>query len=226
MGRYILHSQVWHGTHYSHSSTMNPPILFAAGYVVAMAPPQSYLDIDTPKFSRFVNLTDPSREWHSEFSYYGHNVYSYLLAKYGDYMDLVSMQFYESYSRAGQAVVQDGMSPSKYLADYVERLAQEESFVVDFSSDPSVKLPKTKISFPLSKLVLGFANGWAAPENDDGITDERKFYASADEIRTAWERLRDEKQLPRGLMFWTINEEGMHDIYFAQELGKIIQDDS
>ena len=210
-----------------HNKPIHPLYLSPAGYVVTMAPPQSYLDIDSPKFSRLVNLTDDSRGWQraSDFSYYGRNVYAYLLAKYGDYIDLISIQFYESYARSVQAVVVDGMSASSYLVDYVTRLANlpSESFRVDFSTDPSAGLPPTDVKFPLSKLVLGFANGWAAP-HDTKKQNEKVFFASATDIEAAWDRLKSSNQefLPRGLMYWTINEEGLNDVHFARDLGNII----
>jgi len=87
-----------------------------------MAPPQSYLDLSSSKFSRYVNLTDDERQWHSEFSYFGANVYAYVLHKYGHWVDFVSLQFYESYSKAAQAVYYDGIAPSNYLQRYVEDL--------------------------------------------------------------------------------------------------------
>jgi hypothetical protein len=77
------------------------------GYIVSMAPPQSYLDVTNSNFSRFVNLTDPVRSWHAEFSYFGANVYAYILSKCGEYIDFVSIQFYESYSKASMVVNDD-----------------------------------------------------------------------------------------------------------------------
>jgi len=67
-------------------------LLSADGLFVGMAPPQSYLDIYSSNWSRFVNLTDPEREWHSDFHYFGNNVYAYILKKYAKFLDLVSIQ--------------------------------------------------------------------------------------------------------------------------------------
>ena len=33
------------------------------GYIIGIAPPQSYLDVQSSKFSRYVNLTEPDRPW-------------------------------------------------------------------------------------------------------------------------------------------------------------------
>ena len=52
-------------------------LLHDKGYIVSMAPPESYLDIQTTEFSKFVNLTYPSDDWDVDppFSYHGHNTY-------------------------------------------------------------------------------------------------------------------------------------------------------
>ena len=36
------------------------------GYIVHLAPPQSYLNLRSSNFSRYVNLTDPNRWWHGD----------------------------------------------------------------------------------------------------------------------------------------------------------------
>ena len=55
-----------------------------AGYLVAMAPAESYLDPTTHLFD--LTLTHTYPEWDSfqpGFRYHGHNTYAYLLARYG-----------------------------------------------------------------------------------------------------------------------------------------------
>ena len=54
-------------------------LLHDAGQIVTMAPPESYLDVQTTEFSRYVNLTYPET-WPDEtpankFQYHGHNAY-------------------------------------------------------------------------------------------------------------------------------------------------------
>lgn len=186
-----------------------------------MAPPESYLDIASSKFSRFVNLTDSEREWHTEFQYFGENVYAYILQKYGAYVDFVSVQFYESFSRSAMAVYYDGLSPAEYLVWYVERLVlNHEILDVGFSTDPepSVNDLQHNVSFPLDKLVFGLANGWAYSEKGN----ERTLYISPEQLDLAWTRLSRQRTLPRGFMFWTINEEGNRGIFLAKELRKIL----
>lgn len=185
-----------------------------------MAPAQSYLDIDSATFSRFVNLTDPKqREWHADFSYFGANVYAYILHRYGDYVDLVSIQYYESYSRAAQAIYHDGVNASDYLIRFVKALvANHETVRVDFSSDPDVGLLISDVPLPLHKLVFGLGNGWTS-----GAGDDKAVFVAPDQVEAAWNALRADKVLPRGLMFWTINAEGENDIYLARDFRRILQ---
>lgn len=185
-----------------------------------MAPPESYLDITSSKFSRYVNLTEPARGWHSNFSHFGAGVYSYLMKKYGLYIDFVSVQFYESYSKASLAVHHYGMSPAEYLVRYVERLLlNRETIYVDFSTDPdtSVSYLDPTVSFPLNKLVFGLTNGWASPKG------EKTLYIQPKELEFIWIRLSRQQTLPKGFMFWTIEEEGNRGVFLAKELNRIVQ---
>ena len=190
------------------------------GYVVSMAPPQSYLDIHgSSDFSRAVNLTDTTREWHNEFSYFGRNVYAYLLQRYGSWIDLVSVQFYESYSRAAMANFKDYINPADYLVDYIDKMAAAAyTFPVHFEQDRQAKVDGANISLPLSKLVLGFANGWARGSGD------KTLFITPSEISSAWGSLRAKELLPRGLMFWTIDEEGTNGINMSHDLGQLLAD--
>ncbi len=175
------------------------------GYIVGMAPPQSYLDIDTSRFSRSVNLTDPDRGWHEEFHYFGYNVYAYLLSKYNPYIDFVSVQFYESYARAGLQVFHNRVPPETYLQNYVQGLLdesdnhyEEASFFVDFDRDLSLNYTSQQVFLPLSKLVFGFANGWGAKDND------KVCYFDPKEIGIAYTALQASHMAPRGFMFWVM----------------------
>jgi chitinase len=187
------------------------------GYIIGMAPPQSYLDIHNPNFSRSVNLTESDRPWHNEFHYFGANVYSYLLAKYGDSIDFVSVQFYESYSRAAIDIYHYKKSPSEYLESYVRDLvANNQSFNVNFEDDPSLEFSTCRISFPLSKLVLGFANGWAKDSGD------KTLYVEPEELASAYNKLHDSGIAPRGFMYWVITEEGTKKVQYTRDLNKIL----
>jgi beta-glucosidase len=183
-----------------------------------MAPAQSYLDITRSRFSRFVNLTDPTRGWHDDFSYFGANVYAYLLARFEDYIDLISMQFYESYSQAACAVRHRSITPHDYLIQYIQGLKSAgEAFFVDFSDDTSVNMPSQLVRLPLSKLLLGFANGWAHDS-------PKALLIYSTEVKAAYTSLMAAgHNLPRGIMFWTIDEEGNHDIFLTPGLNDILQ---
>jgi len=87
------------------------------GFLVSMAPAQSYLDYGSANFSRSLLFEDA--EWEAEFAaeqgegyrrpffgYHGRNCYAYLLAACGGWhtFDFVSLQLYESFSRFGYSV--------------------------------------------------------------------------------------------------------------------------
>lgn len=185
------------------------------GFVVGMAPPQSYLDVSSSRFCREVNLTDPDRTWHADFHYFGCNVYAYLLHECLDAIDFVSIQFYESYSRAALHVYDGGLSPADYMVQYVQDLARMKfCYYVDFSEDDALGLESSEVEIPESKLVLGLGNGWAAPE--------KNFVASGMSCVKTWKLLRNEGIFPKGFMFWTIDEEGNNGVELAPELFQAI----
>uniref|UniRef100_A0A7S1C127 GH18 domain-containing protein n=1 Tax=Corethron hystrix TaxID=216773 RepID=A0A7S1C127_9STRA len=190
------------------------------GFIVSMAPPESYLDITSQKFSLRVNLTYPD-PWHEDFQYHGRNVYAYVLAKWNDAIDLIFLQFYESFSHAAYQVSQRGQSPSDFLIEYCDTLANYgESMRVDFEDDPSVRLQNQSIKLPLSKLVFGFANGWAL--NDD-IGDKTIFFP-ADSIKKAYRELAMSGKEPRGVGCWVVEEEGNNGINYIKDLKSIVVD--
>ena len=187
------------------------------GYIVGIAPPQSYLDPSSIRFSRNVNHTHPGRTWHDEFSHAGRNVYAYLLARYGHAIDMVSIQLYESYSRAAYAIYKLGMSPSEYLDSYVEDLAlRHEKFWVHFPQDAEIEMESQSVPLPLSKLVIGLANGWA----NDG--DEKTLYIDPSDVALAYNRLTERGRTLRGFMFWTIDEEGRNGVHMADALNQVL----
>lgn len=114
-------------------------------------------------------------------------------------------------------VAMDKLNPSEYLTMYMEKSEHGElSFPVDFSQDEDSELCSRNVSLPLTKLVFGFANGWA------NTSDEKTLYVSPEDVQQAWTRLCLEGRQPRGFMFWTINSEGLNDIYFARALSRIL----
>ncbi|KAL7530946.1 hypothetical protein ACHAWF_003566 [Thalassiosira exigua] len=192
------------------------------GYVVTMAPPQSYLNFDDSNFSRFVNLSVPTRRWQSQFEHFGRNVYAYLLAKYGEYIDLISIQLYESYSDADMSVYYDGMEAGDYLYSFISNHVQKDSeYLVDFSQDKSLNMGAQLVQVPLSKLVIGLPNGWAVEGN-------RTLYIPPSECQAAYLQLKHSEHgdlTPRGFMFWTIENRGTHGVYLARDINKFLNHD-
>ncbi|KAL3768369.1 hypothetical protein ACHAW5_005207 [Stephanodiscus triporus] len=195
------------------------------GYVVSMAPPQSYLNFNDPTFGRYVNLTR-DRGWHDDFGYFGNNLYAYLLEEYGSHVDMVSVQLYESYSDAAMSILRDGTSPYDYLYSFVRELdAENNSFPVEFGSDPALgeTMGTRRVKIDPNKLVIGLANGWALN------TPDKTLYVSAEDCRRAYLWLKDDANgdiAPRGFMFWTIDERGTNGVYLARGIGRFLFDDT
>ena len=119
------------------------------------------------------------------------------------------------------AVYHDGVSPSEYLVHLVDALVlKQETMYVDFFTDPdrSVRLLSRNVSLPLEKLVFGLGNGWTSVDSGD----EKALYIPPEELELAWNRLSRQHSLPRGFMFWTIDEEGRRGIFLANELRRIL----
>ena len=194
------------------------------GYAVTMAPPQSYLNFGDPNFGRYVNATR-DRGWHDDFGYFGNNVYAYLLDRYGPYIDLVSVQLYESYSDAAMSIHRDGSSPDDYLHSLVRgvAVAEDMSFPVDFGRDPALAgAGSRRVRMDLDKLVIGLANGWAVDSPDN-----KTLFVSAGDCRSAYMRLKYPEDdhgdiTPRGFMFWTIDERGRNGVYLARGIGEFL----
>jgi Glycosyl hydrolases family 18 len=190
------------------------------GYITSIVPAQSYLDVQSSKFSLYVNMTDSERhDWHSDFSYFGQNVYAYLLAKYGDAIDLVLLQFYESYSRASLEIHHHHVTPEAYLSQYMQDLSnRQQVYEVDFAMEPAVGLPKQGVSLPISKLVWGFSSACAAT----ATVDEKCLYILPECIQAAYQESWDWMVEPRGFMFWFIGYEGTNGLHYAKELNDIL----
>ena len=169
-------------------------------YVVAMAPAQSYLDCTTAEFSRSVTFA-PHEPWQEDFFYHGRNTYAYLLAEYGsETFDFISIQLYEGYSAANWAISENAVSPSDYLEEFVECVLA--GWEVDFEAVPEAGLPRSSVNVTREQLVVGLANGWAAPP-------PFKFLLLwPEDVGTAYRALREQGDEPRGFMFWNIADEG------------------
>lgn len=195
----------------------------AAGKLVSLAPPQSYLDVTTASFSSSV--VERARCWPptavgSNFSYAGRNTYAPLLALAppGTY-DFVSLQLYETYSIAS-CHLSRGTPLSTYLADLVRSM--DHGWRVAFSAEPALGLASQNVSVPHTRLVLGLANGWTAP-------GRRALYLAPSTLATSWHAAPPAAR-PRGFMFWDIADEGRPPrpgldppLYLAKELNRFLE---
>jgi hypothetical protein len=182
------------------------------GYIMAMAPAESYLDPTTNAFS--LSLRHNHEEWLQRapgFNYRGRNPYAMLLACYGSTevpwssepvrtFDFVTIQLYEGYSHANYAIRVLGVSPSAHLQSLLQALS--EGWQVHFSSEPEVGLKDSRVSVPASQVVLGLANGWA------GAADGKFLLLLPSEVREAHCALSERGMQPRGYAFWNIADEG------------------
>jgi hypothetical protein len=64
---------------------------------------------------------------------------------------------------AAMSIYHYKMAPAAYLQFYVNELIKNgQVYQVNFEDkDPRLNYPSQKVSLPLSKLIFGFANGWA-----------------------------------------------------------------
>jgi beta-glucosidase len=205
------------------------------GYIVTIAPPQSYLNFDNSNFGQYVNITH-ARGWHDDFNYFGNNIYAYILYKYGEYIDLVSIQLYESYSNAAMSIYHNGVMADDYIYNFVYNIAHvnNQSFLVNFSDDLQLKLDdgsiassSVRVPMELNKLVIGLANGWALDDSSNTLNNNsnKTVYISPMECQRAYNRLVYSVHgnlSPRGFMFWTIDSEGSNGVYMARGISDFL----
>ena len=86
---------------------------------------------------------------------------------------------------------------------------------MNFEDDPDVELKNQFVELPLSKLVFGFANGWA-------FGSEKAIFFNPSEIKIAYDKLKKDNLDPRGCGYWVVNEEGSNDIYLTKALKDIL----
>ena len=100
-------------------------------------------------------------------------------------------------------------------------IESQEKFFVRFRDDPTVQLENQFIQLPLSKLVLGFANGWAL--NDD-LREKTVFFPGVS-IKNAIRHLSSLGKEVRGAGFWVVEEEGAHGVDYTKDPKSIFCDD-
>jgi len=157
------------------------------GYIVSMAPAESYLDAsvepNTIDSSFSLDLGLPPRAWTSDedralikekgFQHAGRQCYAYILAKAGiDTFDFISIQLYEAYSPFAYDI--RTLDKTEALMIRIRRLIEGYT-VTDLPMKPS----NHEVKIPPNKLIIGIANSWA-----DGF----KFcYVEASSVRSAYE---------------------------------------
>lgn len=186
------------------------------GYLVSMAPAESYLDPTTSKFDRSLQHEYP--EWDNKFAYHGHNAYAYLLSKYGKTgnvatFDFVTLQFYESYSHLLYAF----NVLSKPNCFYEACKMYFDGWQVDFASEKDMDWPNDKVAILPTQFVVGLANAWA--------DNSKTLFMRGKDIRKDFEKLRSENLRPRGFAVWNLKDEGMvrdnEPIYLIKELDEL-----
>ena len=174
-------------------------LLKKEGYIVSMAPAESYMDPTTDEFS--LSLLNNYPEWEKEypdFTYHGRNIYSYLIAKYSlDTFDFISLQLYEGYTHTLYQYEREKKSFGEIINKLVGSLT--EGYYVDFSKDPYSGLGKEIIKIKEEKIVIGLGNSWACG---------RFLFVDEKNIVEGYKFLKEHKKDVRGFMFWDIADEG------------------
>lgn len=179
----------------------------AAGYLVSLVPPESYLDVTTAAYDLSLTHTYPDG-WQPAFTYHGHNVYALFLAQYGNStsaatggtvptFDFVDVQLYESWAHADYQTTQRGVDPADYLVEWAT--AVQKGWVVEFAGAAPHGTPTQLVRVPAQQLVVGFSRG---------MGNGKSVFFWPRDIGRAFERLDASGMRPRGVMFWNIEAEG------------------
>ena len=174
-------------------------LLKKEGYIVSMAPPESYLDPTTSEFS--LSLLHNYPEWEKEFpdfAYHGKNAYAYLIAKFSiNTFDFVSIQLYEGYAHSLYKYERENKTLGEIMDELIGNLTK--GYIVDFSKDENSGLEKKLIKLSEEKIVIGLANGWASG---------KFLFIDKEGIVNGYNYLKEKNKDIRGFMFWNIFDEG------------------
>jgi hypothetical protein len=201
------------------------------GYIVAMAPAESYLDPTQSEYS--LSLAHNHEEWKElqpTFNYRGRNSYAPLLSKYGkttivtrtgteaieeevDTFDFVTIQLYEGYSHAMHKIRVEQQPAAEYISQLIS--AFENGWYVNYDTVPELGIPSQRVSVPHTKVVIGLANGWAG--------DDKFILLSDEELQQSYEKLKEMHMQPKGFAFWNMKDEGQKGVYMSIILNHIIK---
>lgn len=203
------------------------------GYIVSMAPAESYMDPTSSLFDGSLRHT--YSEWDyivPEFTYRGHNPYSYLISRYATTavgynennveikvatFDFVTIQLYETYSHCLYNTSILGQPASEYLRNIVQKF--ETGWYVDFSSAPEFSWTSRMVQVPPTKLVIGLANGWA--------NSSKVLLLNSSEVALGYRYLNEMGLAPKGFGFWNIYQEGQiissgEEMWLAKDMDNIL----
>ncbi|KNC76806.1 hypothetical protein SARC_10713 [Sphaeroforma arctica JP610] len=217
-----------------------------AGYLVSLAPAQSYLDMSMPDFD--LNVDHAPTYWMHDFKYHGLNTYAYWLARYGHTIqfcgatvatfDWVGLQLYEGWSRANYELSHEGKDVTQYLTMLITGM--RDGWEVQFENVPGLETKAQTISVTPSRLLIGLANGWTTPytTTDHASVDSNEgeqetvpkfLLLLPEQLEKAYQAMPVEIQ-PRGFMFWNIADEGEvinqatgERLFMAKGLNKFLQ---
>lgn len=193
-------------------------------YIVSMAPAESYIDPSTSEYS--LSLLHDYPEYSTlqpDFKYHGRNVYAYLLSKYNNSFDFITIQLYEGYSHAlYNLYYTKTISVSEYLYRLIMNL--KNGWMVNYNSVPELMLESQIVAIEPHRLVIGLANGWAG--------DGKFLLIYPDDLQEAYNYMKENNIILKGFAFWNILDEGKISVqnteygpvWLAKELNSIIND--
>jgi chitinase len=192
------------------------------GYIVSMAPAESYLDPTNNQFD--LSLVHSYPEWNDivpGFTYHGWNSYAYTLSKYEftnmngtlvPTFDYIMIQFYEGYSHFLYQTRIKQQDPSEYMYTIIKNMIS--GWEIAFSE--TVDYPNKIVSVPSSRIVIGLANAWA---------DNSKFlFLDHVELQHIQRKLKEHQIQVRGYGFWNIQDEAREKNGKSCWLSTIIKD--
>lgn len=199
-------------------------LLHNNNYIVSMAPAESYLDPSTSEFSLSLLHDYPEyADFQPDFKYHGRNVYAYLLSKYNNCFDFITIQLYEGYSHAlYNLFYTKNISVSEYLHNLITNI--KNGWMINYSSVPELMLESQPVSIEPRRIVIGLANGWAG--------DGKFLLIYPEDLKKAYFYMKENDIIIRGFAFWNILDEGKVSVqnkeygplWLARELNSIIND--
>ncbi len=201
-------------------------LLHNNNYIVSMAPAESYLDPSTSEYS--LSLLHDYPEYidiQPDFKYHGRNVYAYLLSKYNNCFDFITIQLYEGYSHAlYNLYYTKTISVSEYLYNFITNI--KNGWMINYNSVPELMLESQKIAIEPHRIVIGLANGWAG--------DGKFLLIYPNDLQKAYNFMKENNINIRGFAFWNILDEGKISVqnkeygplWLAKELNSIMNNDS